>query len=129
MLNKCWCFSLSHAVCGGTLSTTRTADTRSFSIRYCTRFLPMKPQPARCKTQIEYNTQMKQIPAIHGRKHMIPVKTPSSLQRTKLLLCKMNETIHRTHKTFNFHINVSHLLPNNNFETNGILIQGSTETR
>lgn len=52
MLNKFWCFSLSHAVCGGTLSITRTADTMSFSIRYCTRCLPMKPQPAKRKTQI-----------------------------------------------------------------------------
>lgn len=41
----CWCLWFSQAVWGGTLSTTLTPETKSFSIKYCTMFLPMKPHP------------------------------------------------------------------------------------
>lgn len=37
--------SLSQAIWGGTLSTTLTADARSLSTKYLTKWRPIKPQP------------------------------------------------------------------------------------
>lgn len=55
LLKYLLCFSFNHATCGGTLSTIRKELTSSFEIKYATRFLPMKPQPASryfCKVRI-----------------------------------------------------------------------------
>lgn len=51
------CSEFNQATCGGTLSTIRTKLTNLFDTKYDTKFLPIKPQPKKQKTN--FSTSIK----------------------------------------------------------------------